>query len=256
MGISTRSACLADSSEAFYRLAKKKKSMGARAVDSMSAIAEGAAERFKSFWARKPEKAALSEALTKKPAKVFLGAAQYFRGVLQHEAFGTEEVAIQLMLEATDRDKYIGRWAAMGQIEAVEIHFDSATGAVTIRDQPKNLTILQGALCAETGSISGEVFQEGTGGGRFKLQPDNASEVEIMDTDGDHLLFVRLLGGGVAEYCNGNLVVASLKTMHIQKHSGRCNDGSGSFTIPVKDRASKIGELEHLFNQEAVAIVF
>lgn len=260
--LSARSECLAVSSMAFCKKAKKR-SMGARAVDSMSVLAGGAgalageaAARLRGFWAKKPAETRPSETPTSKLSNALLGRARLFRGVLQHEAFGAEEVAIQLMLEAMDGCNYIGRWAAMGQVEAMVVTFDAAIGAITIRDQPKNLTMLRGSLCAETGSISGEVFQGGVGGGSFTLQPDNASEVKITDTDGDHLVFVRLPGGGVAEYCNGELVVASLKTLRIHKHSGLCEDGSGSFTIPVDGRATKLDELEHLLGQEGVTIVF
>jgi len=181
------------------------------------------------------------------------GKHSYFKGTIYHTSFGPKELSLKLMLDKVEGDQYLGRWVVMGHAEKIALTFDPAVGAVTIRVQGPKLTVLQGKLDSKMGSISGEVIQAGVSGGRFHLEP-GVAQVELTDTDGDHLVFVRLLGGGVAEYCNGELVMAALRGLSINKHSGLCDDGEGSFTCPPESRSATLGDLETFLRQESVAI--
>merc|ERR1712151_302972 len=96
-------------------------------------------------------------------------------------------------------------------------------------------------------------IQEGVGGGCFRLAPKLAL-VTLIDTGGDRLGFARLLGGGVAEYCNGKLVVASLKAMSMQKLSGLCEDGEGPFMVPAAGRSDVLASLESFLKDCGVPV--
>jgi len=174
---------------------------------------------------------------------------RYFEGTIQHPSFGAEEVELTLIIDASGEEgHYSGRWTAMGQTETVAIVLDAALGSVTIKDQCTQATVLQGSYDSLTGTLRGEVHQDGVGGGHFELEAQIA-RLELIDSDGDRLVFVRLLDGGIAEYCNGKLVVASIMKMRVNRGSGYCDDGSGTFTVP----ADKIKELHALLTEAGVA---
>jgi len=189
------------------------------------------------------------------PAKdaALQGKHNYFEGTIYHTSFGPEELTLKLMLDKVEGDQYLGRWVVMGHAEKIALTFDPAIGAVTIRVQDSKLTVLQGKLNSKMGSISGDVVQAGVSGGRFHLKP-GVAHVELTDADGDHLVFVRLLGGGVAEYCNSELVMAALRGLSINKRSGLCEDGEGAFTCPPESRSETLDDLETFLRQESVAI--
>merc|ERR1712032_565363 len=114
-------------------------------------------------------------------------------------------------------------------------------------------TILRGTVDEVNGLIKGECFQDDICGGHFMLVPVlEPVRVDFMDTDGDQLVFVRLLGGGVAEFCNAALVVPDVKELHICDASGTCKDGDGVFTVPVGQRPRIIRSLRALFNAAGV----
>jgi len=57
--------------------------------------------------------------------------------------------------------------------------------------------------------------------------------VEFIDTDGDSLVFLKSIGGEVlSEYCNGNLVVPDVTSLHLDSKTRRFSDPSGSFQLP------------------------
>jgi len=254
----SRSACLTASSACFMQSASRmsRRSMKNRAAGAMSKLTSATASRVASMgkglseglFSKLKAKGSSSDplgALSEEPmeAAALPGCHRYFQGVLQHAEFGLEEITLTLIIDRLNANgEYLGRWTAMGQTEHVAIVLDAALGSVTIKDQSTKLTVLQGSYDLDSGFISGEVYQNGVGGGRFHLKADTAY-CQFKDSDGDRLVFARLLGGGVAEYCNGRLVVSSIKKLRVDRDSGNCDDGSGTFTIPSDRLQATLDEL-------------
>merc|ERR1712137_804150 len=252
------------SSASCCRAAEKKHSFASQATTAISGLVFGAAAlggaavgRLSSL-ARptRPAPPALLSPTCEVPAEdvAIPKSGKYFEGVLQHNAFGTDEVVLKLILDKFDGEgRYLGRWTAVGQVEAIVLTFDAATGAVTIVDQSLKKTCLRGSLCFDSGSLSGVVIQGGAGGGSFRLFPKLAL-IALKDTDGDQLVFARLLGGGVAEYCNSELVVPSLRAMSMNNFSGLCEDGEGRFTVPAIGRSDVLASLESFLKDSGVPV--
>jgi hypothetical protein len=263
----SRSACLKESSACFMKSASRmsRPSMKRRAVGAMSKLTSATASRVanmgkglsEGFFSKLKTKGTSSDplgALSEEPmeAAALPGCHRYFKGVLQHAEFGLEEVTLTLIIDRLNPDgEYLGRWTAMGQTEHVAIVLDVARESVTIKDQSTKLTVLQGSYDKVSGFISGEVYQNGVGGGRFHLKADIAY-CQFKDSDGDRLVFVRLLGVGVAEYCNGRLVVSSIQKLRVDRGSGNCDDGSGTFTIPSDRLPATLDELLALLKGASV----
>lgn len=182
----------------------------------------------------------------------------FFEGTIQHVLGGEVAFLTMVLDKKGEAEMYFGRWFAMGRQQTFVLTIDkvdSDTSAVTIISSPTlPVTVLRGTLDAKSGCIAGEALEDGVTSGHFHLKP-TVARVELTDTDGDHLVFVRVLGAGIAEYCNGKLVVASLKQLEVNESSGYCNDGGGSFTIRAEDRASKLQELKFLLSQADVPVM-
>lgn len=80
--------------------------------------------------------------------------------------------------------------------------------------------------------------------------------VEFWDSEGDRLAFSLAQNGGVNEYCNGRLVVSQLQELRIDRTSGACDDGEGTFTLPVPERGRTIEALRALFTASGARVVF
>jgi len=267
-GLATKAMCLSMSSRSFSRasrpsgtfrglsnvagaVAKVARGAGSAILAAGSAV-HTAGSRLGGSWAGSASGEA-PPAVPLPTSEGLRGKDSFFVGQVQHEAFGPAAVPITLVLTDLKPEGYLGRWEAMGQVEPILLTVDKATWAVHIQDQDKGTTVLQGKLDLHTGAISGEMFQDGVGGGWFRFEPQVA-RVDLTDTDGDHLSFVRLPGGGVAEYCNDAVVIAAMNHIRMDEGSGECQDPTGSFTIPAACRAAKLLELKALFEQAGVVI--
>eukprot|EP00747_Dinoflagellata_sp_TGD_P181742 gnl/TRDRNA2_/TRDRNA2_35671_c0_seq1.p1 gnl/TRDRNA2_/TRDRNA2_35671_c0~~gnl/TRDRNA2_/TRDRNA2_35671_c0_seq1.p1 ORF type:complete len:1182 (+),score=229.14 gnl/TRDRNA2_/TRDRNA2_35671_c0_seq1:41-3586(+) len=267
---------LSRSSTVFCRSAKKCKSRSfssdipggvAAAVAGMSEAASGI-----TGWMRGAGSAVrgmlTSSAISRTPPQVLaeeirpvlpssIVSSSLYVGTISHPTFGpgTHVLMLELISEAGP-GRYLGRWSSMGQTEEVVVTFENDLAVTVQNTSGSEVTLLQGEVDMLTGSIRGVCQQGGDGTGKFELAPVQA-RMELCDTDDDRLVFVRLLGNGVAEYCNGELVVRQLKELHMDFASGHCHDGEGSFTVPteVPTSADCVTEAPHtLENLESFCI--
>jgi len=82
-----------------------------------------------------------------------------------------------------------------------------------------------------------------------------ANCVELHDTDGDRIEFVRE-PGGIAEYCNGELVLPHVQQLLVDVQCGLCDDGEASFILPVGQRKQAWATLEVLFAGSSSVLSF
>lgn len=163
----------------------------------------------------------------------------FYVGTFTHSAFGSEDHDIVLVIDSLilEPSTYSGRWTSVGQTEEVVIDVDVELGTISISSEAcMGTTVLRGTMNSTLGTLCGECVQDGVCGGRFVLAPlSEPARVEFIDTDGDHIAFVRLLHGGAAEYCNRKLVKANVTELRINESSGECDDGLGTFIVPSAD---------------------
>jgi len=169
----------------------------------------------------------------------------FYRGLISHRAFG-EGVMVSLVLfeEVQSCCQFRGEWssaAAEGKSERATVAVDFGI-TIAMQSAASGMTFLRGEF-DEQGSISGECFQDGVGGGSFHLMPVLPMRVEFTDTDGDHLAFILLSSGDVAEYCNGKVVNAKLRDIAFDPASGLVDDGTGEFVVPSEVRLRFLQDL-------------
>merc|ERR1711937_801835 len=132
--------------------------------------------------------------------------------MMTHPLFGPDPVQLTLViLQETGPGEYEGEWAAMGQVEKVKISLKEACEGMTFATRltiantnGEDCTVLQGEVDSVSGALHGSVCQRSEGGGEFRLSPVMPCHhrVELIDTDGDSLVFLRSCSGDVlAEYC-------------------------------------------------------
>eukprot|EP00746_Dinoflagellata_sp_MGD_P073943 gnl/MRDRNA2_/MRDRNA2_29937_c0_seq1.p1 gnl/MRDRNA2_/MRDRNA2_29937_c0~~gnl/MRDRNA2_/MRDRNA2_29937_c0_seq1.p1 ORF type:complete len:1218 (-),score=238.80 gnl/MRDRNA2_/MRDRNA2_29937_c0_seq1:45-3698(-) len=164
------------------------------------------------------------------------GAARY-QGTLTHHLFGPDPVNLTIaILREISPGEYEGEWAAMGQVELVSISLkDSSPHLIITNTSGKECTMLQGEVDPDSGALHGSVRQGKEDGGKFHLFPVMSClhRVELTDTDDDLLVFLRsTCGEFLAEYCNGELVVANVISLHFDSQTKMFSDSTGSFRLP------------------------
>jgi hypothetical protein len=141
-----------------------------------------------------------------------------------------------VVLREIGSGEYEGEWAAMGQVELVKISLKECSPRVIITNTSgEEFTLLQGEVDSHSGALHGSVCQGKESGGTFHLLPVMPCHhrVELTDTDDDSLVFLRSTNGEfLAEYCNGELVVPNVTSLHFDSKTKIFSDSEGSFQLP------------------------
>lgn len=165
------------------------------------------------------------------------GASRY-EGMVAHPLFGPKPVQLTLVvLQQLSPREYEGEWAAMGQIEKVKITISG--GSITVHNTSGDeCTTLHGEVDSVNGDFRGSCSQGDDSSGSFHLSPVMPCyhRAEILDTDGDNLVFLRSTSGAsLAEYCNGELVEAVVTSLKVDSKTRTFSDPSGSFQLGPAD---------------------
>jgi len=170
--------------------------------------------------------------------------ASMYVGTISHPEFppGDHPFALELTAQTAPLC-FVGQWTAMGQTEEVVVTFGDSDAVTITNTTGGDKTVLLGSVNTKTGHLHGKCKQNGDSSGTFDLAPVQC-RLELQDTDGDRLVFVRLLDGSIAEYCNRKLVVKHVLSLRVDQTNGICEDGEGRFTIPAEERMSTIQALE------------
>merc|ERR1712216_799689 len=121
------------------------------------------------------------------------------------------------------------------RISVKERHEGMGPHLIVTNTNGEECTVLQGETDSVSGDVHGSVCQGSEGGGEFRLSPVRPCQhrVELIDTDGDKLVFLRSTSGAVlAEYCNGDLVVPDVTSLRLDGKTHKFSDPSGEFQLP------------------------
>jgi len=173
-----------------------------------------------------------------------------YQGTLTHPALGPEAQQLTVVIQqVAGPGEHLGIWAAMGQVEEVRVSItESSLLHIKIQNTAgTGTTLLEGVLV--NGSIHGSCVQDGVGGGSFDLHPVGRTlyRIELTDTDGDSLVFLKSIDGcSVAEYCNGELVEADVRELGVDTNTCMFRDPSGKFQLPLAQFEQAVVELAEL----------
>lgn len=128
---------------------------------------------------------------------------RFYRSTFSHPALGPEETQAVLEVQTPTKGRLL---LADDRPQVVDIEVDANTGNVVISDEDKKFV----GAGDESGAVRGEVIQQGVGGGKFELTPQEldpytAVIVERMKgSDGQTDYKIRVSQGGSSKMVQHN----------------------------------------------------